>query len=448
MSTGPQSDLLSRLSRGTAATKVHTASTSPAVSKERSAKLKAAKAANERTAKAREKLVRQQAQLWLATQDRAVTRLQAAYRGRKGRSLARMQDEARPGVRMAVRLMEKLRVRMEHSRELAEEAAEAERERLKAEAAERRLAWQLACAAVKTKLREEKDRIAAAAAKLAEEEQKARRAAEEARVAGEEEKALTLEAAYHAAQLERRSHLRRTHDVAFEERDKRERKHTPAGFPLISLGASLTLEQVGYTRSFHVRLTLQMRKPVVKLALSCTATGYVKSNLSVVQQAFGRKMYSDEEAQMRSMSFVQPKKPTQMWSHIKQWRNTRKANAIVDLLKANSTDSSPSMGRESRPPPASPPELQVTQTGGHEVASSATAKTAKAQGKQLTPKNSSRGSIRGSKRRDEIPGRQRTSNSTAASRSTTKLVPAGQGHDPAAARNITPRRSPIKSAAK
>ena len=99
--------------------------------KEQQAEIKRA----ERLKQARDKVARQQAQLWLALENRSVTRLQAAFRGRKGRARAAEQDAARPWVRERVREEERARIARERARRLAEE--EAKRAQLAKEEAER-----------------------------------------------------------------------------------------------------------------------------------------------------------------------------------------------------------------------------------------------------------------------------------------------------------------------
>jgi hypothetical protein len=53
--------------------------------------------------RAREKIERQQAQLWAALETRSATRLQTAYRAKMGRRKAEAQDKANPGQREAIR---------------------------------------------------------------------------------------------------------------------------------------------------------------------------------------------------------------------------------------------------------------------------------------------------------------------------------------------------------
>ena len=85
----------------------------------------------ERKAKhlAREKAEHRQAQLLLALEHRSVLRLQAAYRGRKGRLRADEQDRLRPGLREAVRAAERARIRAVRAK-LEQEARAREQARL------------------------------------------------------------------------------------------------------------------------------------------------------------------------------------------------------------------------------------------------------------------------------------------------------------------------------
>lgn len=87
---------------------------------------------------ARDKVAKQQAQLWLALEHRTVTRLQAAYRGRKGRIRMAEQEKLRPGVREAIREQERQRIaerRAEEERKARE--ADERRQQLEREAAAR-----------------------------------------------------------------------------------------------------------------------------------------------------------------------------------------------------------------------------------------------------------------------------------------------------------------------
>jgi len=99
------------------------------VSKEKEQQLERERKAEAVRKAARDKVTKQQAQLWLALEHRSVTRLQAAYRGRKGRARMADQEKARPGVRERVREEERLRI--------AEQRAKEERARVEEE--ERRL---------------------------------------------------------------------------------------------------------------------------------------------------------------------------------------------------------------------------------------------------------------------------------------------------------------------
>ena len=153
-------ELLARLSASTESKSSATALSSAPMTRERGAALaraKAARAARDKADKAHERCARRQAQILLAVETRAASRLQAVWRGKLGRALAIEQDKARPGVRSAVRLVEKLRVRAERSRTEAELAREAEeRERLAKAAADRRQAWKEAGMAVVMRLKEER----------------------------------------------------------------------------------------------------------------------------------------------------------------------------------------------------------------------------------------------------------------------------------------------------
>ena len=78
---------------------------------------------------AQDKAAKRHAQLWAALERKSVVRLQAAWRGRKGRRVADEQDCARPGLRLAVREQERERIaelRVQHQAD-AKARAEAER---------------------------------------------------------------------------------------------------------------------------------------------------------------------------------------------------------------------------------------------------------------------------------------------------------------------------------
>lgn len=84
---------------------------------------------------ARDKVAKQQAQLWLMLEHRSVTRLQAAYRGRKGRERMHEQELLRPGVREAVREQERAAIVERHAEQARREQETAgKRQRKAAEA--------------------------------------------------------------------------------------------------------------------------------------------------------------------------------------------------------------------------------------------------------------------------------------------------------------------------
>lgn len=123
--SGGKKGLMSRLQAPTSSRK----GTMVPVSKEKEQQLERERKAEAVRKAARDKVTKQQAQLWLALEHRSVTRLQAAYRGRKGRARMADQEKARPGVRERVREEERLRI--------AEQRAKEERARVEEE--ERRL---------------------------------------------------------------------------------------------------------------------------------------------------------------------------------------------------------------------------------------------------------------------------------------------------------------------
>ena len=124
-----KSNLLSRLQAPTASTK------GLAKSPEQQRRADRERRAEEVKRAARDKVAKQQAQLWLMLEHRSVTRLQAAYRGRKGRERMHEQELLRPGVREAVREQERAAIVERHAEQARREQETAgKRQRKAAEA--------------------------------------------------------------------------------------------------------------------------------------------------------------------------------------------------------------------------------------------------------------------------------------------------------------------------
>ena len=127
--SGGKSNLLSRLQAPTASTK------GLAKSPEQQRLADRERRAEEVKRAARDKVAKQQAQLWLMLEHRSVTRLQAAYRGRKGRERMHEQELLRPGVREAVREQERAAIVERHAEQARREQETAgKRQRKAAEA--------------------------------------------------------------------------------------------------------------------------------------------------------------------------------------------------------------------------------------------------------------------------------------------------------------------------
>ena len=127
--SGGKSNLLSRLQAPTASTK------GLAKSPEQQRRADRERRAEEVKRAARDKVAKQQAQLWLMLEHRSVTRLQAAYRGRKGRERMHEQELLRPGVREAVREQERAAIVERHAEQARREQETAgKRQRKAAEA--------------------------------------------------------------------------------------------------------------------------------------------------------------------------------------------------------------------------------------------------------------------------------------------------------------------------
>ena len=175
--------LLQRLQTptSTAATRQGGAYTSPEQQQQQRAYERERKARAARKA-AREKVARQQAQLWLVMEQRAATRLQAALRGKRGRREADDVDRARPGVRLAVREAERARIAAARAQREAEAAkAEAERRRLLELAEQRREVWRDAIRRVEENLREEKRERLLDAQRMQQEEERLKQEGEDLR---------------------------------------------------------------------------------------------------------------------------------------------------------------------------------------------------------------------------------------------------------------------------
>jgi hypothetical protein len=353
MVSSPPADLLSRLTQSTASKHSHTALTSAPMTRERGAALaraKAARAARDKADKAREQCERRQAQLWLAVETHAAEKLQAVWRGKLGRALAAEQDKARPGVRKAVRLVERLRVRAEKTRKDAEAEREAaERERLLQEAAARRQAWQEAMVKVKDKLKEEKMRQAKElrerakrTKEIARREESTRRAAEAARLRGESDTADDLRERADRASWERRELQRQLElggsfnygalDGSFKHWDDHEASAEP--LHCYSLSAGLSLIQEGYAKSYYVRLTLQVQVCAAQLTTTVQPGGYVTCAVRPNRLNVGPRIHTDDEAAMASGSFVrQPAVPAaESWGKIRGWHGRRRLNSIVGKM--------------------------------------------------------------------------------------------------------------------
>lgn len=127
--SGGKSNLLSRLQAPTASTKGLAKSPEQLRLADRERRAEEVKRA------ARDKVAKQQAQLWLMLEHRSVTRLQAAYRGRKGRERMHEQELLRPGVREAVREQERAAIDERHAEQARREQETAgKRQRKAAEA--------------------------------------------------------------------------------------------------------------------------------------------------------------------------------------------------------------------------------------------------------------------------------------------------------------------------
>lgn len=127
--SGGKSNLLSRLQAPTASTKGLAKSPEQLRLADRERRAEEVKRA------ARDKVAKQQAQLWLMLEHRSVTRLQAAYRGRKGRERMHEQELLRPGVREAVREQERAAIVERHAEQARREQETAgKRQRKAAEA--------------------------------------------------------------------------------------------------------------------------------------------------------------------------------------------------------------------------------------------------------------------------------------------------------------------------
>lgn len=302
VSDRPSGTLMERLQSPTKAGRILAAQQQRGETKEQAQRRKEHERERKREAarqQARAKVERQQAQLWLALEHRSVTRLQAAFRGRRGRAQAEAQDKARPGVREAVREAERKRIaalRATREAEARRELAEQARVR------EVALAFR---AAMLQKLGEGSSQAEAGRAPGASEQAAAAALAAVAQTPPNDAALLAEFRAIEAA-------LSETSALEAESR----------GNGRCAVRARLNVLRDGYSSNYCVELQLKVVRPRVRLQTTVTASGRVAASLTV------------EVVEARP---ARPARETSGWAAVQKWTASRldahQKEAIIALFR-------------------------------------------------------------------------------------------------------------------
>ena len=347
---------------------------------------------------AREKLKRQQAQLWKALEERSVTKLQAALRGKKGRAEADALDRERGGHRQAVREAEAARIQKERALRAKEEAerrralepksmlailrsgvqtvtgaikidraaqqeerhqerrrqeaehqrVEAERQRVEAERqrveAERRREEEARAAA---------EKAAKAAAAAAEAEKRrimaaARKASTAALRMKTEAKKTMAQRVAEAREAELKRRLRRAEQEAAI---ARERLRCRQPMRLCAARTGIQVVQDGYQQSWCIDLSLSICRTAVDARCSVGCDGYVSIALAV-------------SITERELEPISPKLSSgEGWAMVRRWHSERYARARSAAL-ASMFEKSPSPPVK-RHPQLLPARGEATPSAGH-----------------------------------------------------------------------------------